>query len=173
MSQTKHKLIHSGLFWAWISVIVVILDQASKIWANSTLTLGQAVEILPFFNLTLLYNSGVAFSFMADAGGWQRWLFIVLALVISIIILIWMARTPRSDVWINSALAMILGGAIGNNLIDRLLYGYVVDFIDIYYQYWHWPVFNIADSAITIGAIMLLIDAIWFAEQPESKHKYE
>jgi signal peptidase II len=169
MFQIKHKLIHSGLFWAWISIIVVMLDQASKIWANNTLILGQPVEILPFFNLTLLYNTGVAFSFMADAGGWQRWLFSLLAAIISLIILIWMARTPRSQVWVNSALAMILGGAIGNNLIDRLLYGYVIDFIDIYYQTWHWPVFNIADSAITVGAIMLLIDAIWFADSHEQR----
>jgi len=127
------------------------------------------VEILAFFNLTLLYNTGVAFSFMADAGGWQRWLFTLLAAIISLIILIWMARTPRSQVWVNSALAMILGGAIGNNLIDRLLYGYVIDFIDIYYQNWHWPVFNIADSAITVGAIMLLIDAIWFTDNHEQQ----
>ncbi|MEK7989409.1 MAG: signal peptidase II [Thiotrichaceae bacterium] len=169
MSQTKHKLIHSGLFWIWISIIVVMLDQASKIWANNTLIFGQPVEILAFFNLTLLYNTGVAFSFMADAGGWQRWLFSILAAIISLVILIWMARTPRSQVWVNSALAMILGGAIGNNLIDRLLYGYVIDFIDIYYQNWHWPVFNIADSAITVGAIMLLIDAIWFTDNHEQQ----
>lgn len=166
--MTQNKLIHSGLFWIWISVIVVILDQASKIWADNSLILGQPVEILPFFNLTLLYNTGVAFSFMADAGGWQRWFFSALAAIISIIIVIWMARTSRSQIWVNIALALILGGAIGNNLIDRILYGYVIDFIDIYYHHWHWPVFNIADSAISIGAVMLLIDAIWFEQTPKS-----
>ncbi|MCV6639333.1 signal peptidase II [Candidatus Albibeggiatoa sp. nov. NOAA] len=165
MSQTNNHLLHSGLAWVWISIIVVILDQVSKIWADTTLVFGQPVEILPFLNFTLLYNTGVAFSFMADAGGWQRWLFTGLAAVISVIIMVWMARTPRSQIWVNSALAMILGGAIGNNLIDRLLYGHVIDFIDVYYQQWHWPVFNIADSAITVGAIMLLIDAIWFADE--------
>ncbi len=159
-----NKLTHSGLFWIWISVVVIILDQISKNWADSTLILGQSIEILPFFNFTLLYNTGVAFSFMADAGGWQRWLFSGFAAVISVVIIVWMARTPRSQTLVNVGLAMILGGAIGNNLIDRLLYGYVIDFIDLYYQSWHWPVFNIADSAITIGAAMLLIDAIWFSE---------
>ena len=169
MSQTKHTLRHSGLFWVWISLIVVVLDQATKIWADTTLILGQPVEVMPFFNLTLLYNTGVAFSFMADAGGWQRWFFTILAAAISTIIVVWMARTPRARVWENTALAMILGGAIGNNLIDRVIYGHVIDFIDVYYQQWHWPVFNIADSAITIGAIMLLIDAIWFADQREQQ----
>jgi signal peptidase II len=166
--MTQNKLIHSGLFWIWVSVIVVILDQASKIWADNNLILGQPVAILPFFNLTLLYNTGAAFSFMADAGGWQRWFFSVLAAIISVIIIIWMARTPRSQIWVNIALALILGGAIGNNLIDRVLYGYVIDFIDVYYHHWHWPVFNIADSAISIGAVMLLIDAIWLDQTPKS-----
>jgi signal peptidase II len=161
MLQIKFLFTQTAWFWLWITVLVLLLDQATKLWADAYLELAQPVPILPFFNLTLLYNTGAAFSFLADAGGWQRWLFSGIAVLVSGFILLWMAKLKRSQLWLGCALALILGGAIGNNLIDRLIYGHVIDFIDVYYQQWHWPVFNIADSAITIGAIMLLIDAVF------------
>lgn len=160
MQQIKFLFIQTGWFWLWITGLILLLDQATKLYADAYLELAQPVAILPFLNLTLLYNTGAAFSFMADAGGWQRWLFSGIAVLVSVFILTWMARLKRSQFWLGCALALILSGAIGNNLIDRLIYGHVIDFIDVYYQQWHWPVFNVADSAITVGAIMLLIDAV-------------
>ncbi|MDM8569374.1 signal peptidase II [Thiotrichales bacterium HSG1] len=149
----------SGLIWLWISLLVVILDQASKLWIDSNLSFNQPVNLLSFFDLRLLYNEGAAWSFLADAGGWQRWFLATLAFGISIVLIVWLSRLERKQVWLSIALALVLGGAIGN-LIDRVVYGYVIDFIDIYYQKWHWPAFNIADSAISVGAVMLVVDAI-------------
>ncbi|MDM8566547.1 signal peptidase II [Candidatus Halobeggiatoa sp. HSG11] len=148
-----------GLRWIWISILVIILDQASKLWMDSYLSFNQPVNILPFFDLRLLYNTGAAWSFLADAGGWQRWFLAALAFGISIVLIVWLTRLERKQVWLAIALTLVLGGAVGN-LIDRVIYGYVIDFIDIYYQQWHWPAFNIADSAISVGAVMLVIDAI-------------
>ena len=149
----------SGLAWIWISVLVIILDQASKLWMDSNLSFNQPVNILPFFDLRLLYNEGAAWSFLANAGGWQRWFLAALAFGISIVLIVWLSKLERKQVWLAIALALVLGGAIGN-LIDRVVYGHVIDFIDVYYQQWHWPAFNIADSAISVGAVMLVIDAI-------------
>ncbi|MFA7541086.1 MAG: signal peptidase II, partial [Lysobacterales bacterium] len=109
----------------------------------------------PFLNWTLVYNPGAAFSFLSDAGGWQRWFFTVLALVVSGLLVFWLRQTPRRQVWIAIPYALILSGAIGN-VIDRLRFGHVVDFIDVHWQGWHWPAFNIADSAICVGAVMLI-----------------
>lgn len=145
--------------WLWCSVVVVVLDQFSKLAAEHWLTPWQAVPVLPSFNLTLMYNSGAAFSFLAGAGGWQRWFFVVLAALISVALAVWLMRLRRDQHWQALALALILGGAIGN-LIDRLLYGHVVDFIQLHYQNWYWPTFNLADSAISIGAVLLIIDSL-------------
>lgn len=147
--------------WLSLSLIIIVLDQVTKFYASQELVLYQAVHIIPGFNLTLMHNTGAAFSFLSQAGGWQRWFFIVIASVISIAILIWMYGLPASRRWLLAALAFVLGGALGN-LWDRINLGYVVDFIEVYYKDMYWPAFNIADSAITIGAIMLVIDAIWF-----------
>jgi signal peptidase II len=149
----------NALIWLWLSLLVVILDQLSKVWINTHLPFNQPVAVLPWFDLRLLYNTGAAWSILATAGGWQRWFLSGLALVISLLIVIWLSRLTRQQGWSASALALILGGAIGN-LIDRIIYGHVIDFIDIYYQQWHWPAFNLADSAISIGAVMLLIEAL-------------
>ncbi len=149
----------NGLMWVWISLLVVILDQVSKLWMDSSLSFNQPVNILPFFDLRLLYNEGAAWSFLADAGGWQRWFLSGLSLIVSGVLVVWLAQLGRKQVWLAIALALILGGALGN-LIDRVIYGHVIDFIDIYYQQWHWPAFNIADSAISVGAVMLVVDAI-------------
>lgn len=146
------------LVWLWLSLLVVILDQLTKIWVSATLDLYQSITVLPFFNLTLLHNPGAAWSILANAGGWQRWFLTGLTILISAAIIVWLFRLKPKQRWLACALALVLGGALGN-LLDRLMYGYVVDFIDIYYQQWHWPAFNIADSAITVGAIMLLRDA--------------
>lgn len=147
------------LKWLWLTSFVVALDQITKSWVSQTFALHESVTIVPFFNLTLVHNPGAAFSFLASAGGWQRWLFTVLALLVSLIIVIWLSRLHPQEHWLAGALALILGGAIGN-LTDRLMYGYVIDFLDVYYLEWHWPAFNVADSAISLGAVMLIVDAL-------------
>jgi signal peptidase II len=111
-----------------------------------------------------VHNTGAAFSFLSDAGGWQRWLFAGLAVGMSVVISVWLTRLKENETLIAVALSLILGGAIGN-LIDRLAYGYVIDFLDVYYETWHWPAFNIADSAITVGVVLMLIDS--FKSKPE------
>lgn len=146
--------------WLWLVVVVVVLDQVTKLLASHYLQLHQPLALIPGLNLTLTHNTGAAFSFLSDAGGWQRWLFIALAVVLSLIILTWLLHLPREKKWLACALALVLGGALGN-LWDRIHLSYVVDFIDVYYGSWHWPAFNVADSSICIGAAMLIIDTIW------------
>ncbi len=144
--------------WKWysLSLLVIVLDHIAKWAASSMLTYGVPVEVLPFFNLMLAHNSGAAFSFLSDAGGWQRWLFTAIAIGVSIFLAHWLRRAQgqRLLCW---ALALILGGALGN-LIDRVLLGYVVDFISLHYAGNYFPAFNIADSAISIGAGLLILD---------------
>jgi signal peptidase II len=144
--------------WLWISLLVIILDQASKLLAETYLNYRQPVPVMPLFDLTLVYNQGAAFSFLSEAGGWQRWFFIALSLVISVVLVIWLGRIERQQRLQTVAIAMVLGGAIGN-LIDRSLYGHVIDFIDVYWETHHWPAFNIADSAISVGAVLLILDS--------------
>ncbi len=144
------------LRWLWLAAVVVVLDQFSKWLASSYLDMFQPVAVMPMFNLTLMHNTGAAFSFLSDAGGWQRWFFTILAVVVSIVLVIWLKRLPRHDRAQALGLALILGGAIGN-LIDRVRLGYVVDFIQVYYDKYYWPTFNIADSAITVGAVLLIV----------------
>jgi signal peptidase II len=146
------------LKWLWVSVLALILDQISKIAVDGSMHLYESISIMPFFNLTYVHNTGAAFSFLAHAGGWQRWLFAGLALVISVAIGIWITRLKQQEVLLAVALSLVLGGAVGN-LIDRVLYGYVIDFLDVYYQDWHWPAFNIADSAICVGVFLMLLES--------------
>jgi len=148
------------LKWLWVSVVVVALDQASKVWASAALQFQEPVAVMPFFNLTLMHNYGAAFSFLSTAGGWQRWFFAAIALVISTAIILWLRKLKPHQRWEAISLALVLGGALGN-LWDRLTLGYVVDFFDVYYGMHHWPAFNIADSAITVGAVMLIIDLLY------------
>lgn len=143
------------LRWLWLSVIVIVLDQVSKWLVTRYLTYNQPIKILPFFNLTYLHNRGAAFGFLHNAGGWQSGIFIIIALVISGVILYLLQRMPRSQHAMACALALILGGAIGN-LYDRAVLGYVIDFISLHAGGWYFAVFNIADSAITIGIILWL-----------------
>lgn len=145
--------------WGWITALIIILDQASKIMADNFLQYHQPVEVMPLFNFTLMYNKGAAFSFLADAGGWQRWFFLCLTSAVSIFIVSWLRKLKPHQILQYVALALILGGAIGN-LIDRAIYGHVIDFLDVYFDNHHWPAFNIADSAITVGAILLIIDTL-------------
>ncbi|MCE2832374.1 MAG: signal peptidase II [Oxalobacteraceae bacterium] len=146
------------LLWLGIAVIVVLLDQVSKITMSRLLLYGQSEMITPYFNLVMVYNQGAAFSFLANSGGWQRWFFSGLAFVVSLVI-IWMLHkntTQRLFCW---ALTLILGGAVGN-LIDRVLYGHVIDFLDFHIGTLHWPAFNVADSAITVGAALFVLDEL-------------
>lgn len=144
--------------WLGLAAAVIALDQWTKHLVVHGLTLYTPVELLPFLNLTLAHNTGAAFSFLSDARGWQRWLFTGLGLLVSAAIVVWLSRLPSAARWQSCALALILGGALGN-VWDRIQLGYVVDFIDAHVGAWHWPAFNIADSSITIGAVMLIIDA--------------
>jgi len=152
------------LRWLSLSAIVVVLDQLTKVWVERSFELYERLAVMPLFNLTLVYNEGAAFSFLSSAGGWQRWFFVVLGVVISLLLVGWLKRLDSSERLAAAALSLVLGGAVGN-IIDRLFYGHVIDFIDIYYQSWHWPAFNIADSAIFVGVALLLLDS--FKAQPD------
>lgn len=140
----------------WISALVVALDQVSKFVAESLLFPHQAVKVLPFFEWYLTYNTGAAFSFLAAAGGWQRWFFTVTTILISIVIFFWIKKLPKSDRVTGIALSLILGGAIGN-LIDRIYLGYVIDYIQVWLGSYPWPAFNIADAAISVGVVILIV----------------
>jgi len=145
--------------WAYaLALGVVVLDQWTKGLASSHLTYRSPVELTSWFDLTLAHNTGAAFSFLAGAGGWQRWFFTTVAALVSLVIVIWVARLPRYRLGLCIALGLVLGGGLGN-LIDRVALGYVVDFISVHYRDWYWPAFNIADSAITVGAIYLVLDS--------------
>jgi signal peptidase II len=156
------------LKWLWLSALVLVLDQASKLMIAGTMQLYQSIPILPMFNLLHVHNNGAAFSFLSEASGWQRWFFAVMALIISAVLGVWLSRLQKQEKLLALALSLILGGAIGN-LIDRLVYGYVIDFLDVYYQQWHWPAFNIADSAITVGVALLLLESFGVGKQAALK----
>ncbi|CAG0910220.1 unnamed protein product [Cyprideis torosa] len=157
------------LRFIWISVAILVADQVSKWVANSSLVLHTPVPVLPgYFDFMLAYNTGAAFSFLSQAGGWQRWFFSLLALGVSIAIVIWIKRLPTSEKLTAVSLSLILGGAVGN-LIDRLLFGHVIDFIQVYFGSYAYPAFNIADSAISVGAVLLIVQAL-FAKPEEASH---
>jgi len=148
----------NALPWLWLSAIVIALDQFSKWWALHALApAGVPHSVIPgFLNWTLAFNRGAAFNFLADGSGWQRWFFVVLALVICAVLLVWLARTPRRDWRTGLPLGLIVGGALGN-LIDRLHAAQVTDFIHVYFRQWDYPVFNVADCGITVGALLLIV----------------
>jgi len=160
------------LQWLWLSVFVITVDLFSKFLASTQLDYALSVPVLPFFNLTLLHNTGAAFSFLADASGWQRWFFAALAVAVSVMLILWLIRLKPSEKWIACALSLVLGGALGN-LYDRIVHGYVVDFLHFYYDSYHFPAFNIADSAITVGAIMIAVDILRQHQNPEQKSEQE
>lgn len=148
-----------ALKWLWLSALVIVLDLATKAIASHYLVMHQPLPVFPGFNWTLMHNTGAAFSFLSDASGWQRWFFSIIAIFVSVGITFWMKRLQSNQVWLAISLALILGGALGN-VWDRLTLGYVVDFIQVYYDKWAFPAFNIADSAITVGAAILVIDSL-------------
>ena len=148
----------------WLAACVVVVDQASKLGVDASMQLFESIAIAPSLSLTYVHNTGAAFSFLSQAGGWQRWFFAGLAVVMSGFMTLWLLRLQSHQRLVACGLSLVLGGAIGN-LIDRVAYGYVIDFIDVYYSNWHWPAFNIADSAICIGVGLLLIDNF---RQPEA-----
>jgi len=144
------------LVWLWLSALVIVVDQITKRVVDSAMQLHQTIELIPYFQLTYMRNQGAAFSFLSDAGGWQKWFFAGLAAVVSVVMALWLRLTPRAD-WRNALpLALVIAGAVGN-LIDRLRFGYVVDFVDWYVGKHHWPAFNVADSAIVVGAVLLVL----------------
>lgn len=151
--------------WISVSALIIVLDQASKLIANTSLAPYTPVPVLPYFNLTLMFNTGAAFSFLAGAGGWQRWFFVALAAVISVALCVWLYRLSPGQRRLGFGLSLVLGGAVGN-LIDRVLYGHVIDFLDLYYETWHWPAFNIADSAISVGAALMILDSLFDSAKP-------
>ena len=159
------------LGWLVLSLLVLVIDQVSKAHFEGALQMYQQIVVIPdYFSWTLAYNTGAAFSFLADGGGWQRWLFALIAVVVSAVLVVWLKRLGRDDTWLAIALALVLGGALGN-LYDRIALGHVIDFILVHWQNrWYFPAFNIADSAITVGAIMLALDMFKSKKTEEAAH---
>lgn len=158
MASPKSNNRQTFLLWLGLSSFILILDQLTKVIAKNSLFEGVSQPVTSFLNWTLVYNSGAAFSFLAQAGGWQRWFFTSVG-IIAALIMIWLIRKNSHQTIFSLALSLVLSGAIGN-VIDRIIYGAVVDFVDVHYMGWHWPAFNIADSAISIGVILLIVDEI-------------
>ncbi len=152
--------------WLGLALLVVVLDQITKLLADNLLAYGEPLAIFPFFNLTLLYNPGAAFSFLSDASGWQRWFFVVISTAATVFLILWLRRLKSGHLLLAIALSLVLGGAVGN-LIDRLWLGHVVDFIQLYYRGYYWPAFNIADSAISVGAALLIWDSLFTRREPD------
>jgi signal peptidase II len=155
----------SSLPYVWLSLLIVILDQLTKAWVVRKIAMFQTVNVLPVLQITHVYNRGAAFSFLNDSSGWQRWAFAALALIVSALIIGWLRRIDRREMVLASGAALVLGGAIGN-LIDRLRLGHVIDFVAAHWGPHYFPIFNLADSAITVGVILWLLDG-WL----EGRHK--
>ncbi len=159
MAKTTFTKSSSGMLpWLGLALLILMADQFTKVLIVGYYQLGDATYVTRFFNVVRVHNSGAAFSFLANAGGWQRWLFTGIGIAAAFFI-VWMLKSHAGQKLFSFALACILGGAIGN-VIDRSLYGYVVDFLDFHYASWHFPAFNIADSAISIGAVCLILDEL-------------
>ena len=177
LSDDSNILSNTSLKWLWVSFVVIFIDQITKWTAESSLELGGEVyPVITHLNFALAYNYGAAFSFLGDQDGWQRWFFVGLTIVVSVVILIWLKKLKENQKWTAIGLALVLGGAVGNNLIDRVLHGRVIDFIDVYADWevfflskWadgfsHFATFNVADIAINIGAIILVVGSFFYSE---------
>lgn len=163
LAQKNH-----ALNWLWLSALIIAADFLTKLWALSKLQYMQSVEVVPgFWNWTLVHNTGAAFSFLADAGGWQKWFFSILAIIISAVCVVMLKKTERNAWRTALPLALIVGGALGN-VIDRLRFGYVIDFVHWYWNDFHWPVFNLADSAISIAAVLLIAFSFYTDKKPST-----
>jgi len=160
MAKSKSAFKSGSGVWLWLGValIIFLVDQISKIAIVGAFQLGESLPLTSFFNLVRVHNPGAAFSFLADAGGWQRWFFTALG-VVAAMVMVYLLRMHAGQTLFCMALSLLLGGALGN-VIDRVLYSHVIDFLDFYYGSWHFPAFNVADSAITIGACLLILDEL-------------
>ena len=157
----------NALRWLLLSAAIILVDQVTKLIVLDHFSLHETLPLIPgLLNFTLAFNDGAAFSFLQGAGGWQRWFFTMLAIVVSAVLVVWLKRTPRGDWRTALPLALVVGGAIGN-VIDRIRLGHVVDFIDVHYQSWSFPAFNVADSAISIGAVLLIVFGL-FGKQADT-----
>ncbi|MEM0955901.1 MAG: signal peptidase II [Pseudomonadota bacterium] len=154
--------------WPWfaLAAAVIVLDQGTKALALAQLDYASPVQWLPVLNMTLHFNTGAAFSFLSEAGGWQRWFFSAIAIAASAVIAVWLTRLRSQERLLAISLSLILGGALGN-LWDRIQFGYVVDFISVHYQHWYFPTFNVADSAVSVGAVLMIVDALLQARRGE------
>ena len=170
IDRRNHTDPAAGSYWPWLALaaLVLALDQASKLWVLANFVQGEFLPVFPSFNLVLVFNPGAAFSFLAEAGGWQRWFFLSLALAVSAWIVYTIRKHPNERLQA-CALSFIMGGALGN-AIDRVLYGAVVDFLDFYWQHWHWPAFNLADSAIFLGAVLMIWDQFRQSRVKQDSH---
>ncbi|XGA79612.1 signal peptidase II [Halomonas sp. CH40] len=168
-SQAPLAPMHQPLRWLWLALVVIVLDLATKYAASHWLNYAQPVEVLPFFNLTLLHNTGAAFSFLAGHPGWQRWFFAAVAIGASIALTVWLSRLKTDEKLLAIALPLIIGGALGN-LYDRLVHGYVVDFLSFHVAGWYYPAFNIADIGITLGAAGMIWESL-FADRRRKQRK--
>ena len=157
-SQSAFKSGAGVWLWLGVALVIFLLDQLTKIAIVGAFQLGESLPITSFFNLVRVHNAGAAFSFLADAGGWQRWFFTGLGTVAALV-MVYLLRTHAGQTLFCWALSLLLGGAVGN-VVDRVLYSHVVDFLDFYYGTWHFPAFNVADSAITMGACLLILDEL-------------
>ena len=166
--MSENKFSSTALTTLWLAILVIVFDQLTKMWAVDTLVFGEPVAVMPNLNWTLAYNYGAAFSFLADMGGWQRWFFAALALVVSTVLLVWLSKLPNKLTTETWGINLVLGGAIGN-VIDRFLEGRVTDFIDFYIGTWHYATFNIADIAITIGAGLLILSELVLKPRQEKQ----
>lgn len=156
LNRLKQTINNTGLRYLWLAGLVLVADQITKYLAVTYLNFAEPLAVMPYFNLTLVYNYGAAFSFLSDMGGWQRWFFALLAIAVSAGLVVWLSKLRAKPSFEVLGLNLILAGAIGN-LIDRVLFGRVTDFLDFYYGSWHYATFNIADMAITLGAVMLVV----------------
>ena len=157
--------------WLWLALSVIVADQWTKFLITSNFSEFDSITLLPILDFMRLHNEGAAFSLLSDASGWQRWVFTILGSAVSIFIFLWLRRLPvRGQHMLAAALTLIMGGALGN-VIDRILWGHVIDFIRVHYQQWYFPAFNIADSAITVGAALLILDSLLYRDQPADSRK--
>ncbi len=168
-NRMKISFKETALSWLWLAIVFIVIDQVTKQWVANTFNYGESLSVISYFNITYVHNPGAAFSFLADQPGWQRWFFTTISLAASILFVVWMLRTPKTNKLLSVALAFMLSGAVGN-LIDRALFGYVIDFIDVIIFTYNYPVFNIADSAIFVGAALMIIES-FKAEKAKKKEK--
>lgn len=157
--------------WIWygLSFVVVVIDLLTKKMVSDSFTMYERLNVFPMFDLTLRHNPGAAFSFLAGQGGWQVWFFSILSAIVSVVLIVWIARVARKNIWEVVGLSLVLGGALGN-LYDRVTLGYVVDFILVYYKSYEYPAFNVADAAISVGACVLIWDALFHRKKADDKN---